>query len=114
MPIRGNQLALAVAYAVFAAVKSSRRVDQFDSYGAGSYVPTDRYQYSVKFYQRAHELIGPYVRDRVDDFYRWFIAKAEGFFEEARKIYTGNVNTYVAYIVLLVALLVILKIGGRF
>ncbi len=106
-------VALAVAYALFAVAKRARRVDQTDSYGAGSYVPTDRYQYSAGFYQRAYELLGPYVRDRVDDLYRWFVDKAEGFFEEARKIYTGNVNTYAAYIVLFLALLIVLKLGGQ-
>lgn len=111
--LAGVVACVAVAYVVFALAKKARRVDQFDSYGAGSYVPADRYQYSVNFYQRAHELMGPYLRDRVDDFYRWLVAKAEGFFEEARKIYTGNVNSYVAYIVILLALLILLKMGGQ-
>jgi len=111
--LSGVIASLAIVYVVFALAKKARRVDQFDSYGAGSYVPTDRYQYSVNFYQRAHELMGPYLRDRVDDFYGWLVAKAEGFFEEARKIYTGNVNTYVAYIVILLALLILLKMGGQ-
>ncbi len=111
--LAGVVLSLALVYLVFAAAKSPRGVDQFDSYGAGSYVPTDRYQYSAGFYQRANELIAPYVRDRVDDLYRWFVGKAEGFFEEARKIYTGNVNTYVGYIVLFLGLLIILKMGGQ-
>jgi NADH-quinone oxidoreductase subunit M len=100
-------------YLLFSLFKRSRRVGQFDSYGAGSYVPADRYQYSVQFYQRAYEAIGPYVRDRADDFYGWLTDKAEGLFEQARRIYTGNVNTYVAYIVLLLALLIVLKLGGQ-
>ena len=111
--LAGVVVSLAIAYVIFAKAKKARRADQLDSYAAGSYVPIDRYQYSVKFYQRAYELVGPYVRDRVDDLYGWFVAKAEGFFEEARKIYTGNVNTYVAYIVLLLALLIVLKMGGQ-
>ena len=111
--LAGVALALAVAYVVFAAAKRARRVDQTDSYGAGSYVPEDKYQYSASFYQRAYELIGPYVRDRVDEFYHWFVEKAEGFFEEARKVYTGDVNTYAAYIVIFLALLILLKLGGQ-
>ena len=111
--LAGVVASLATVYVVFALATKARGVDQFDSYGAGSYVPADRYQYSANFYQRADEFIGPYVRDRVDDFYRWFVGKAEGFFEEARKVYTGNVNTYVAYIVLFLAMLILLKIGGQ-
>ena len=112
--LSGVLLSVAIVYVIFAQAKKARRADQFDSYGAGLYVPKDRYQYSVNFYQRAYELIRPYVRDRVDDLYRWFVAKAEGFFEAAPEIYTGNVNTYVAYIWLFLALLILLKMGGQF
>jgi len=111
--LSGVIASLALVYVAFALATKARRVDQSDSYGAGSYVPMDRYQYSVNFYQRAHELIGPYVRDRVDEFYRWLVGKAEGFFEQARKMYSGNVNTYAAYIVIFLALLIILKLGGQ-
>ena len=111
--LAGVALSLAAVYGLFALGKRARRADQFDSYGAGSYVPTDRYQYSAKFYQRAYEFIGPYVRDRADDFYAWFVGKAEGLFEEVRKIYTGNVNTYAAYIVIFLTLLILLKMGGQ-
>jgi len=105
---------MAIGYALFAWAKKARQTNQLDSYGAGSYVPVDRYQYSVRFYERAYEVIGPYVRDRVDDFYRWLVDKAEGFFDAARRIYTGNVNTYTAYIVFFLAVLVILKMWGKF
>jgi len=111
--LAGVAISFAAVYMLFALAKRSRHADQSDSYGAGSYVPPDKYQYSVNFYQRVHEFIGPYVRDRVDNFYAWLVGKAESFFEEARKIYTGNVNTYVAYIVFFLALLIILKMGGR-
>jgi len=110
--LSGAIASLAIVYVVFALAGRARGVDPLDSYAAGSYVPTDRYQYSVNFYQQARELIGPYVRDRVDAFYRWFVGKAEGLFEEARRIYTGNVNTYAAYIVIFLALLIGLKLGG--
>jgi len=105
---------MVIGYAVFAWARKARRTDQFDSYGAGAYVPVNRYQYSVRFYERAYEVIGPYIRDRIDEFYIWFVEKAEGFFDTARKIYTGNVNSSTAYIVFLLAVLVILKMWGRF
>jgi NADH-quinone oxidoreductase subunit M len=110
--LAGVVASLAVVWAVFSLARRARRVEPSDSYGAGAYVPTDRYQYSAGFYQRAHELVGAYIRDRVDDFYRWFVGKAEGLFDQARKVYTGNVNTYAAYVVFLLALLIVLKIGG--
>jgi len=112
--LAGVLVSLGVVYAIFAAAAKGRRVDQSDTYGAGSYVPPDRYHYSANFYQRAYEVLGPYVRDRVDDLYHWFVEKAEGFFEGVRKVYTGNVNTYAAYIVIFLALLIILRLGGPF
>ncbi len=104
---------LMIVYFLFGLPKKARRVDQFDSYGAGSYVPTDKYQYSAHFYERVYELIEPFVRDRVDSFYAWMVEKLEGFFDGFRKIYTGNVNTYAAYIVFMLALLIILKLWGK-
>ena len=84
---------------------------QSDTYGAGSYAPADRYQYSAGFYQRASGVIEPYVRDRVDAFYHWLVEKSEGAFELVRKIYTGNVNTYALYILLFLGLILLAGLG---
>ena len=105
--LAGLAVALASVYAVFAAFQQARRVDQTDSYGAGSYVPADRYQYSARFYDRAYDLIEPYVRDRVDAFYYWFVEKSEGIFQVVRQLYTGNVNTYALYILLFLAVAIL-------
>jgi len=103
-----------VAYVLFRVCRRSRRVPQSDSYAAGSYVPVDRYQYSARFYERVYQVIGPYVRDRVDAFYYWLVEKSEGFFDGVRKLYTGSVNTYALYIILFLALMVVAKLAwGR-
>jgi NADH-quinone oxidoreductase subunit M len=107
-------VALAIPFVIFVLCRRSKKVPQSDTYAAGSYAVTDKYHYSAKFYERAYAVVERYLRDRVDDFYYWVVDKAEGFFEEARKIYTGNVSTYVAYIVLLLALMIVLKFGGHF
>jgi len=102
------------AYALLRLCRRSRTVPQSDSYAAGAYVPTDKYQYSAAFYQRAYEAIEPYVRDRVDAFYYWLVEKCEGFFDGLRKLYTGNVNTYALYIILFLALILVAELGwGR-
>ncbi len=94
-----------VPYVLFRLCRRSRTVSQADTYGAGSYAPADRYQYSARFYDRAYDVIEPYVRDRVDAFYDWLVEKSEGVFEAARHVYSGNVNTYALYIVLFLALI---------
>ena len=100
-----------LVYFIFSLLAKSRRVDQYDSYAAGSFVPKDRYQYSVRFYDQAYRIIGPYLRDVADDFYYWLVGKSKGFFQVVRQIYTGNVNTYALYILLFLAFLIFVKLG---
>ena len=101
----------ALVYLIFSLSAKSRRVDQYDSYAAGSFVPKDRYQYSVRFYDQLYRIIGPYLRDVVDDFYYWLVGKSKGFFQLVRQIYTGNINTYALYILLFLAFLIFAKLG---
>jgi len=100
-----------LVYLLFSLLAKSRRVDQYDSYAAGSFVPKDRYQYSVRFYDQVYRIIGPYLRDVADDFYYWLAGKSKGFFQVVRQIYTGNVNTYALYILLFLAFLIFVKLG---
>lgn len=99
-------------YAVFSLARRSKRVSQYDNYAAGARVPVGQYQQSVKFYDQADRLIRPYLRDRIDDFYSWIAAMSTDFFEQLRKIYTGNVNTYATWIVLFVAVLIFMGLLG--
>ena len=100
-----------IPYVLFRLCRRSRSLPQTDTYGAGSYAPADRYQYSARFYERAYEVIEPYVRDRVDAFYYWLVEKSEGVFEAVRHIYTGNVNTYALYILLFLAAIIVAGLG---
>jgi len=99
-----------VAYIIFKLCRRSRAVPQSDSYAAGSYVPLDKYQYSARFYERAYQVIEPYVRDRADAFYYWLVEKSEGLFDAVRRLYTGNVNTYALYIILFLALMIVAQL----
>jgi len=104
-------VATAFIYFVFSLSAKSRKVDQYDSYAAGSFVPKNRYQYSVRFYDQLYRIIEPYLHDVVDDFYCWLVEKSRFFFQIVRQIYTGNVNTYALYILLFLAFLIITKLG---
>jgi len=98
-------------YFLFSLSAKSRKVSQEDSYAAGSFVPKDKYQYSVRFYDQIYKIIGPYLRDVVDDFYYWLARKSKDLFQAVRQVYTGNVNTYALYIILFLAFLIFFKLG---
>jgi len=100
-----------VVYLLFSLSAKSRKVSQEDSYAAGSFVPEEKYQYSVRFYDQVYRIIGPYLRDVVDDFYYWLARKSKDFFQVVRQIYTGNINTYALYIILFLAFLIFVKLG---
>ncbi len=102
-----------VIYLAFSLSAKSRRVNQDDSYAAGASIPKDKYQYSVRFYDQAYRIIGPYLRDVVDDFYYWLAERSKSFFQIVRQIYTGNINTYALYILLFLAFLIFVKLGWR-
>jgi formate hydrogenlyase subunit 3/multisubunit Na+/H+ antiporter MnhD subunit len=103
--------ALAV-YGVFALARRSRQVSQYDNYAAGSPVPVGQYQYSVRFYDQADRIIRPYLRDWADEFYCWIGRQSMAFFEQVRKVYTGNINTYALWIVLLLGVLIFMGLLG--
>ena len=99
-------------YGVFSLARRSRQVTQYDNYAAGAPVPVGQYQHSVRFYDQADRMIRPYLRDRVDDLYGWIAAQSTAFFEQVRKIYAGNINTYALWIVLLLAVLIFMGLLG--
>ena len=88
---------------------TSRRVPQQDSYAAGAYVPVERYHYTVRFYDPLERAAGVYLRDRVDEFYSWLAGRATRVFDVLRRIYSGDVRDYVAYIVCLLAVLIVVQ-----
>jgi NADH-quinone oxidoreductase subunit M len=99
-------------YGVFSLARRSRQVTQYDNYAAGAPVPVGQYQHSVRFYDQADRIIRSYLRDRVDDFYGWISTQSTAFFEQVRKIYAGNINTYALWIVLLLAVLIFMGLLG--
>jgi NADH:ubiquinone oxidoreductase subunit 5 (subunit L)/multisubunit Na+/H+ antiporter MnhA subunit len=85
------------------------RVPQHDSYAAGAYVPEGRYQYAVDFYQPLTRMIQDYTQDFIDIFYYWMAEKTRAACDTLRRIYTGDVRNYVAYIVCLLAFLLFVQ-----
>ena len=102
-----------IVWIVFRTGVKSVPVPQEDNYAAGLYVPKDRYHYSVDFYAPLYRMVGPYVRDVIDTFYSSLAKGVQGLCGGIRKLYTGDLGYYVAYIVFFVALLMALKLGFK-
>jgi formate hydrogenlyase subunit 3/multisubunit Na+/H+ antiporter MnhD subunit len=102
-------LSLIVALVIFFMGSKSRRVDQNDTYLAGE-VPeqtVDLYMhYSVNFYRPIERLFAPYLRLRLERLYDAFGNGYELISEGIRRIYTGDVQHYVYYVMAFLGLLI--------
>ncbi len=102
-----------VIWLIFKAGHKSVKVTQYNNYAAGTYIPKDKYNYSVNFYNPLYRIITPYLRDFVDDFYMWIARGIKKTSFLVRRIYTGDIGNYVMYIVLFLALLIFIQLKWR-
>ncbi|MCD6220305.1 hypothetical protein J7K43_07985, partial [Candidatus Calescamantes bacterium] len=89
------------------------KILQDNSYAAGSYIPIDKYNYTVEFYQPLFRMIKPYFRDFIDEFYSKIVKAGRRLSDRTRKIYCGDLGYYVTYIVLFLAILIAIKLWGK-
>ncbi|RLJ01558.1 MAG: hypothetical protein DRP10_03810 [Candidatus Aenigmatarchaeota archaeon] len=89
------------------------RISQDNNYAAGSYIPVDKYNYTVEFYQPLFRMIKPYFRDFVDEFYSKIVKAGRTLSDRTRKIYCGDLGYYVTYIVLFLVILIAIKLWGK-
>ncbi len=103
-------LALLVALALFFIAKKSRKVGQTDTYMAGE-VPehhVDLYlHYSMNFYRPLERIFAPYLRNRLERLYDAFGSGYELISEGIRRIYTGDVQHYVYYVMVFLAVMIL-------
>ncbi len=102
----GLLIASAVIYIIFHIGKKSRKVLQDENYAAGAYIPVGKYHYTVEFYAPLYKMISKYLKDVTDVFYNWLAGVVEVICNIVRKIYTGDIGTYVTYILLFLAILI--------
>ena len=100
-------------WTIFRAGAKRIRIPQDNSYAAGSYIPIDKYNYTVEFYQPLFRMIKPYFRDFVDEFYLKIVEAGRRLSDKTRKIYCGDLGYYVTYIVLFLAILIAIKLWGK-
>jgi len=99
-----------IVWILFRMGAQSVPVSQDDSYAAGAYVPEDKYSYTVNFYSPLYRMITPYLRDVVDELYYWIAGRVQWMCDGIRRIYTGDVRSYVLYIVFFSSLLIFIQL----
>jgi len=104
-------IASIIIWILFRKGEKSIPISQEDSYAAGSYIPKEKYHYTVEFYNPFYKMIKPYFRDFVDEFYSIIVKAVRNLSERVRKIYSGDLGYYVIYILLFSTILIILKMG---
>ena len=104
-------IASIIIWILFRKGEKSIPISQEDSYAAGSYIPKEKYHYTVEFYNPFYRMIKPYFRDFVDEFYSIIVKAVRNLSERVRKIYSGDLGYYVIYILLFSTILIILKMG---
>ena len=102
--------ACVIVWLIFRAGPKATKIAQDNNYAAGAAIPSDRYNYTVDFYNPLYRMIAPYLRDFVDEFYTRLANWTRGLGNGVRRIYTGDVGYYVIYIILFLALLIIVQV----
>jgi len=88
-------------------------VAQEDSYAAGAHTPTDKYHYTVEFYNPLYRMIKPFLRDVIDEFYYWIGSSVQTLSDSVRRVYAGDVGYYVMYIILFLAFLIFVQLKWK-
>ncbi len=104
-------IVIAIVWYIFRSGAESTRVSQADSYTAGAPVPQGKYNYTVDFYNPLERMMRPYLRDRIDDLYSGIAEFVKQLSNKTRKVFTGYVGTYVAYILTLLAVIIMIQLG---
>ncbi len=103
-------VAFVVSKIIFSIGRGQVKVAQDNNYAAGSYIPVDRYNYTVDFYKPLSRIISQFIRDFSNDFYIGLGRGTVKFCRGVRKFYTGDIGYYVIYIMFFLAILILLKI----
>jgi formate hydrogenlyase subunit 3/multisubunit Na+/H+ antiporter MnhD subunit len=89
----------------------SKRVLQEDTYAAGHYIPKDKYAYTAEFYAPLFDIIKPIFREWVNIFVEKLTLFGDNLSDRIRRIYVGDLGTYVLYIVLFLAFLLVSRLS---
>ncbi len=108
-------IAFIVVLALYLMLPKERFVSQYDTYAAGQVVtPETKYNYSYGFYMFFGRVINPIFKWSADKMYEAWARATKVFGDYMRRVYTGNLETYSSYIVVLITIVAfVLLIGGK-
>ncbi len=105
-----------VAWIFFLLFSKSRKVSQYDNYAAGQVVTPDlKYNYSFGFYMSFGRVIKPVLKWSIERVYNYWIDASKIFGDYyLRRVYTGNLETYNSYILIIVTIAATaILLGGK-
>jgi NADH-quinone oxidoreductase subunit M len=107
--------AFAFAYLLFLLLPKARRISQYDTYAAGQVVTRDtKYNYSFGFYSFFRDVMNPIFKWSADKIYLAVTRFLHVLGDHIRRVYTGDLETYVSYIVVIMAVIAgVVLLGGR-
>jgi len=107
--------ALIVVLVLFYTLPKSKKLSQYDTYAAGQIVtPETKYNYSYGFYMSFGRVVNPVFKWSADKIYNAWARALKVFGDYMRRVYTGNLETYGSYIVVLLTIVAfVILIGGR-
>ena len=108
-------IAFIVVLALFIMLPKSKKVSQYSTYAAGQVVtPEMKYDYSYGFYMFFGRVVNPFFKWSADKMYEAWARSVKVFGDYMRRVYTGNLETYGSYIVVLLTIVAfVILLGGR-
>lgn len=107
--------AFAFAYVLFLLLPKARRISQYDTYAAGQVITKEtKYNYSFGFYSFFRDVMNPIFKWSADKIYLSMTRFLGVLGDHVRRVYTGDLETYVSYIVVIMATIAgVVLLGGR-
>ena len=107
-------IGFALAFLFFITLPKARRVSEHDNYAAGQVVTKDlKYNYSFGFYDFVERVVKPIKKFSADKIFENFTNFLKLIGDFMRRIYTGDLETYVSYLVVFLTILIFTVIIGR-
>lgn len=97
-----------IAYAIFFSLPKTRKVSQYDNYAAGQVITKDlKYNYSFGFYSFVERAVNPIKKFSAEKIFKGFSDFLKLIGDFMRRFYTGDLETYLSYIIVFIALVLV-------
>ncbi len=108
-------VAFTVMLVLFYMLPKEKKLSQYNTYAAGQVItPEVKYNYNYGFYMSFGRVVKPFFKWSADRIYEAWARAAKVFGDYMRRVYTGNLETYGSYIVVLLTIVAfVILLGGR-